>query len=201
MTKLDANIINSFPSTKRASVNKLLTENSITRLINRLVDVEGFVITTGIDADFLNDIPIGEWNNVGADFEFVIRGYYFSVVKDTALSGLAKLLSDTNFNPTDEVDHTLFAGIFVDITDKDFPELYGQDSVSGKYQAISFYTDTEDKPTAPSEPDKFYKFYELPLVQYKQQENGSWGRVVALDSLFKFKSISIADIDGGEISL
>ena len=202
MTKLDANIINSFPSTKRASVNKLLTENSITRLINRLVDVEGFVITTGIDADFLNDIPIGEWNNVGADFEFVIRGYYFSVAKDTAPSGLAKLLDVTGFkNFDDEINHTLFAGIFIDVTDKDFPELYGQDNVSGQYQAISFYNDTEDKPTPPSEPDKFYKFYELPLVQYKQQEDGSWGKVVALDSLFKFKSISIADIDGGEISL
>lgn len=201
-TYLDKNIINSFPSTKRASVNKLMTENSVTRLINRLVDVKGFVITTGLEnVNFLNDIDINVWdNNNGADFEFVIRGYYFSISKDNASSGLTKLLEVTSFNPEDNSPHTLYAGIFIDNTDSDFPELYGQDDDDEKYMAICFYTDSDDQPDPPSgliDSD----FYEFPLVQYKQQEDGNWKRVIALDSLFKFNSISIADIDGGEIKL
>lgn len=203
MTYLDKDIINSFPSTKRASVNKLMTENSVTRLINRLVDVTGFVITNGLnDIDFLNDIPIGVWSNNAADFEFVIRGYYFSISKGDQISGMAKLIKDTGFEfPEGEASpHTLYAGIFIDKTDEKFPELYGQDRDDTEYQAIAFYTGDEDRPTPPDGLVS-YEFYEFPLVEYKEQENGSWSRVVPLDSLFKFKSISISDVDGGEIKL
>ncbi|MBQ6631743.1 MAG: hypothetical protein IJH55_06510 [Romboutsia sp.] len=201
MKYLDKDSISSFPSTKRASVNKLMTENSVTRLINRLVDVTGFVITNGLSSvDFLNDIPIDAWSNNGADFEFVIRGYYFSISKGDQISGMAKLISDTGFNPDDESVHTLYAGIFIDKTDSNFPELYGQDDDENEYRAIVFYTGDETRPEPPSGLSN-YDFYEFPLVTYKQQENGTWSRVVALDSLFKFNSISIADIDGGEIKL
>lgn len=198
--KLDTARVNSFPSTKRASVNKLMTENSVTRLINRLVDVDGFVITTGLDdIDFTQDIPVDAWSNAGADFEFVIRGYYFSISKDTDVSGLAYLLNSTQFDPSDEAEHTLFAGIIIDKTDEAFPELYGQDDISGKYQAISFYID-DDRPEIPDSLTS-YDYYEFPLVQYMQQDNGAWGRFVSLESLFKFNSKSISNIDGGEISL
>ena len=201
MKYLDKDVINSFPSTKRASVNKLMTENSVTRLINRLVDVTGFVITTGLnDVDFLNDIPIDAWNNNAANFEFVIRGYYFSISKDDQISGMAKLITSTQFDPNDEVEHTLYAGIFIDKTDSDFPELYGQDDDQTEYRAIVFYTGDEERPDPPSGLTE-YDFYEFPLVKYKEQENGTWSRVVALDSLFKFNSISISDVDGGEIKL
>lgn len=200
MTKLNTQRINSFPSTKRASVNKLMTENSVTRLINRLIDVDGFVITTGLtEANFVNDLPIDVWSNVTADFEFVIRGYYFSIASDNSTSGLYYLLAAAGFQPSDEQEHTLYAGIFIDKTDNNFPELYGQDDIHGEYQAIVFYKD-EEIPDPPQGLDK-YSFYSLPLVKYIQQENGQWGRVVPLSSLFKFSSASIANIDGGEISL
>ena len=201
MAKLSTQRINSFPSTKRASVNKLMTENSVTRLINRLIDVDGFVITTGLtDVDFVNDLPVDVWSNANADFEFVIRGYYFSIAGDGSTSGLQYLLTSTGFNSlTDEQDHTLYAGIFIDKTDNNFPELYGQDDVDGVYQAIIFYKDGE-VPDPPQGLEK-YSFYSIPLVKYMQQENGNWGRFIPLSSLFKFSSASISNIDGGEISL
>ena len=201
MNKLNISSVNCFPSTKMNSVNKLMTENSVTRLINRLVDVDGFVITTGLSGvDYISDIPVDVWSDNAADFEFVLRGYYFCISKGNAISGLANLLAATNFNFSDEVEHTLFVGIFIDKTDSDFPELYGQEDVDGEYQALNFYKNDEDRPTPPSGLTE-YEFYEFPLVRYKQQENGTWGRVVALDSLFKFSSKSISEIDGGEISL
>ena len=199
--KLNTDNINSFPSTKRASVNKLMTENSVTRLINRLVDVDGFVITTGLtDVDFTQDLSIDVWHNNLADFEFVIRGYYFSISRGNSISGLDYLLTATQFNFSDEEEHTLFAGIFIDKTYPEFPELYGQEDIQGEYQAIIFYTSDEEKPDPPSGLTE-YDFYEFPLVKYMQKDDGSRGRFVPLDSLFKFSSISISNIDGGEISL
>ena len=69
------------------------------------------------------------------------------------------------------------------------------------YQAVYFYIDDDQ----PDFPDNYNEStctrYELPLVKHKQQENGEWGDVVTLDSLFKFASRSISDIDGGEIVL
>ena len=199
MKKLSTERINSFPSTKRASVNKLMTENSVTRLINRLIDVDGFVITTGLTgANFVNDLAVDTWLNIPtSDFEFVIRGYYFSIASDGSSSGLQYLLSATTFNPSDEQEHTLYAGIFIDKTDNNFPELYGQDDEDGEYQAIVFYTDDE----VPEPPIDKCSFYSLPLVKYMQQENGSWGKFIPLTSLFKFSSTSISNIDGGEIDL
>lgn len=201
---LNADRVNSFPSTKRASVNKLMTENSVTRLINRLIDVDGFVITTGLkDIDFLHDLPIDDWLAPEAsDFEFVIRGYYFSISSENNVSGMSYLLSSTQFNPSDETEHTLYAGIFIDKTDKNFPELYGQDDVQGKYQAITFYIDSDSPDPPQGLDDGEYKFYSLPLVKYKQQENGGeWSRYVPLTSLYKFSSASISSIDGGEIDI
>ena len=35
-----------FPSTKTKTINKLITENSLTRLLNRLLDVDSYIITS-----------------------------------------------------------------------------------------------------------------------------------------------------------
>lgn len=199
---VDYNRINNFPSTKRASVNKLITENSVTRLINRLIDVDGYVITNGLsDVDYTQDIPIDAWSNNGADFEFVIHGYYFNISKSSDISGLAYLLNTTNFDfpSSEQTEHELKARIIIDNTDLEFPELYGQDDVEGKYQGIIFYIDT-DEPELPDTSGNYIP-YDFTLVKYMQKDDGTWSRCIPLTSLFKFMSISISDIDGGEISL
>lgn len=200
-TKIDSKRLESFPSTKRAALNKLFTENSVTRLINRLIDKDSYVITTELaDVDFSDDIPIDVWNGSNADFEFVIRGYYFSIAKGDSESGLAYLLNETNFNfdPSEINEHTLFARIFIDKTDSDFPELYGQDDIGDKYQAVSFFIDNEEPDYPDGEDYLKYEYYDAPLVRYLPNKAG---RYVTLDCLHKFDSRSILDIDGGEIKI
>jgi hypothetical protein len=133
--------INSFPTTKRGSVNKLLTENSLTRLINRLLDVDGFIISDGISTKqgAVASETIGNGGkhleintNLNLDniafredsLEFVIRGYYFS-------TDIYDLLTTVNWNEYVESHSTvdkigLFARIFIDNTNKNYPELVGQ---------------------------------------------------------------------------
>lgn len=208
---LDKKYVNSFPSSKRASVNKLMTENSVTRLINRLIDVTGYVITNSLDDNSpVNDIPIESWLGL-SEFEFVIMGYYFSIIvpgsgtdaEQANNSGLMYLLNKTGFrNFTPGEEHTLYARIFIDRTDKNFPEVYGQDTDESEYRGIIFYQGDEAPPLPPDGAGMTdYDYYDLILVQYKMQENGNYSYVVPLDSLFKFNSKSIANIDGGEISL
>ena len=210
---LDADRISSFPSTKRASVNKLMTENSVTRLINRLIDLDGYVITNGLeDVDFNQDVIIDAWSagwsGNNKDFEFVIRGYYFNIPATSEESGLAYLLRETSFDFDDEVDHYLKARIFIDKTDPDYPELFGQDEFPDHtYAAISFYIassedDTSEAPLYPDEENAGdYMPYDIVLVRYMEQDNGLWRRYVPLTSMFKFNSKSIAEIDGGEVIL
>jgi len=195
---LDGHRVSNFPSTKRASVNKLFTENTVTRMINRLIDKDGYVITNGIDwSDFTQDIPVAAW--VNQDFEFVIHGYYFAISKDESQSGLQYLLSQTHF-PTDDAQHTLYARIIIDKEDSNFPELWGQDDELNNYQAIKFYIDDEER-TIPDGLIVNYDVYEVPLVRRLQKDNGEWITVIPLDVLFKFTSLSIQNIDGGEICL
>lgn len=201
---LDSNRVNAYPSTKRASVNKLLTENSVTRIINRLIDSDSYVITNGLEGvDYTQDIPIGIWSNNEADFEFVVHGYYFSISKGDNASGLHYLLKSTGFDPSDDKPRTLYGRIFIDKTDPDYPELYGQDDVGGKYQAIQFYSSDQEAPRRPDGgSDIDYPFYDIPLVSYRLNDSQTtFERCVPLSSLFKFNSKSIANIDGGEIIL
>lgn len=204
--KIDDNRVNCYPSTKRASVNKLLTENSITRIINRLIDNDSYVITNGLDGiEYGEDIKVGEWANSQADFEFVIHGYYFSINKGDDLSGLHYLMQQTHFDQlSDNSPHTLYARIFVDKIDKKYPELYGQkdESSTGKYQGLVFYQDYENivYPDGGSAED--YDVYDAPLVSYMSDDNeNSYFFAVPLNALFKFGSQSIKNIDGGEIIL
>ena len=199
MAYLESGMINSFPSTKRASVNKLFTENSVTRLINKLIDQDSYVITNGITADFTQDVDYGAW--VDKSFEFVIHGYYFSVSKGSAYSsGLQYIMSKVpSFVRTDTEEKTLCARIFIDLSDEDFPELYGQDDEDNEYRAIQFCL--SDDPVVVPDGLADYKMYQAPLIRYCQTDSGSWVTVVPLDAMFKFNSKSIENIDGGEIIL
>lgn len=206
---LESSRLSSFPSTKRASMNKLFTENSVTRLINRLVDVESYIITNSLkDVDFTSDILVDNWNTQNLDFEFVIHGYYFCISKKDSVSGLSYLLSQTGFEFDETVtdDHILFARIILDKTDKNYPELYGQDDIqradgTSRYLAVKFFIDSEEIEYPDGGDPSEYEYYDLPLVKYmiSDEDLNKRQRYIPLNSLFKFNSKSIADIDGGEI--
>ena len=147
-----------FPSTKTKTINKLITENSLTRLINRLLDVDGYVITSEFSDDFVIDqiatneddyIKITE-NELNNDCEFSIRGYYFNIGKYSDIisnngvyAGLATLPS----NPSNST--SIMASIYIS-NDTEYPELYGQDIYSS--ETISKGTaSTEDEIILPDE--------------------------------------------------
>lgn len=201
MAYLNGDIVNNYPATKRASVNKLLTENSLTRMINRLIDSDSYVITTGIsDLDFTQDIAVTNW--LDRAFEFVIHGYYFAIEKGDRTSGIDHLL---DLFPTTEATQgkTLCARIFIDKTDPDWPELYGQDDESGVYRAVNFVfqDDPVIYPDGAVNESADYTMYQAPLIRYQELDNGTFGLRVPLDALAKFGSQSIKNIDGGEIIL
>ena len=150
--------INSFPTTKMESVNKLITENSLTRLINRLLDLDGYIITEQLAEknsgseiignggtrlkinDDLNLNSIIFRNNL---FEFVIRGYYFSVEVDPLVS----MLTDYVTAQHPETNVGLYARIFIDNTNPNYPELVGQTAYEddqenfeeGKHYGVQFF--------------------------------------------------------------
>lgn len=202
---INSDKINCFPTAKRGSKNKLITENSVTRLINRLLDVNGYVITTDVPdiAEYSRGIPIYLWENGCLDFEFVIRGYYFCVYadKEASLSGLQYLINSTGFNAKGgTTEHSLYATIYIDKTNPNYPELYGQETPDyspDKWMAVQFTID-EEQPVPPSSSDNF-EAYTFLVVRHMQNDKGVWGKYIPVESLFKFTSKSIQNIDGGEV--
>lgn len=208
MTYIDSNLIGSFPTTKRNSVNKLITENSITRLINRLIDVDGYVISSEINdnnVDWEEGVPTNLWSDEGLkDFEFSLRGYYFCIKSNSSGSGVANLIVATGFPQVVGTESKLYANIYIDKVNKDYPELWGQDAIENEgvpCRAVQFTIDDET-PIPPEDFDtgNYDGPYKLLLLHWKQLNDGSgWNSFIPVESIFKFKSKSIIDIDGGEI--
>lgn len=74
-----------FPSTRRGDTQRsarLVSEQSLTTLVNQLLDKDSFVITKEFDGN--------------KPFEFNIHGYYFKIATGTDLLGIATALG----NPT-----------------------------------------------------------------------------------------------------
>ena len=123
-----------FPSTKTKTINKLITENSLTRLINRLLDVDGYVITSELSDGFtLNQISQNEEDYIkivdaelDKDCEFSIRGYYFNIgpYSDILSSSAYENLLSPPIDPSNEL--SVIASIYIS-NDTEYPELYGQD--------------------------------------------------------------------------
>ena len=73
-----------FPSTKMESVNKLITEGSLTRLINKLIDTDSYIIPPD-SADLSNytntdyGTMIEVENTKSDNIEFLLHGYYFNM--------------------------------------------------------------------------------------------------------------------------
>ena len=118
-----------FPSTKTKTINKLITENSLTRLLNRLVDVDGYIISSelGVDVSDDNEYTVIEGDGIlDSDLEFCIRGYYFNL--GTFSDVCSKIIPQVTGldNVGDNVD--IYARIYIDeISNPEYPELYGYD--------------------------------------------------------------------------
>lgn len=227
--------INSFPTTKMESVNKLITENSLTRLINRLLDLDGYIITEQLAEknssseiignggtrlkinDDLNLNSIIFRNNL---FEFVIRGYYFSVEVEPLVSMLTDYVTaqhpDTNVG--------LYARIFIDNTNPNYPELVGQTAYEddsenfeeGKHYGVQFFVCPTNEKPAPYHPTlpvdqntqvieglgTEYLYFDLMLLKYfTGDETHINGNYIPFDSMNKFSTQAIDIIDGGVLKL
>lgn len=110
--------VTAFPSTKATSINKLITENSLTRLINRLLDNESFVITNSLSEKVITkDVPVGLWNS--HPFEFVMWGYYFSIPT------IGDIVSSVEESLSEEGD-CIWARIYINTDYEGYDELMGQ---------------------------------------------------------------------------
>ena len=122
MSYLISGKISVFPSTRRtysSSHSRQVTEASLVGMINKLIDVDSFVVTK------LSDTYLGT-----DEFSFNIHGYYFITT-----------LGDVVANFTDDV----YATITIDVSGgvPEFYELSGQD-VNNEYRGVEF-TSTEQQ--------------------------------------------------------
>lgn len=162
-----------FPTTRRGSVQqdaRLFTEKSVAGIINQLVDLDSFIITSKDD--------------VGLDkpFEFNIRGYYFKVQRLRDITNL--------FNESTSL--TIYAVIYLD-EGNNYTELMGQDDSMGGtnntvYKGVTFN----------NTPITGTNVFSLFLLSRSSSSSTVWE--VPEESRYKFDKESLdIDIDGGII--
>lgn len=120
----DSNNILVFPTTKR-EVNdrkaRLLTEQNIVGIVNRLLDVDSFVITKNF--------------NINGSFEFNIHGYFFKIDDIGDIIELIVNSEASGGTPISSGD-CIYANIHTFVTG-DYEELYGIDE-NGSYDGVVF---------------------------------------------------------------
>lgn len=222
--------VNSFPTTKMGSINKLITENSLTRLINRLLDVDGFIITDGLTEKggseaignggkhlkINTNLPLEDTIFRDGLLEFVIRGYYFA-------ADIAELAAKLNDEKGDDDSYGLFARIFIDNSNPNYPELVGQTAYEddrdhfqeGLHYGVQFFVCPVNNKPEPFHPvlaqdentpiqglGTQYLYFDLLLLESIKNEVGVVdGTYVPYCSLVKFDNHSQSIIDGGVITL
>lgn len=162
-----------FPTTKRElndRKSRLLTEQNLVDIVNRLLDVRSFVITK-------NFVYNGS-------FEFNIHGYFFKIAN---IGTLVDLIVNSELSNGLVLNNNtcIYANIHTFVTG-DYEELYGSDD-NGSYDGVVF---TINNPL--SNTDKWLK-----ILKYST-ELEEW--VVPSESYAKFSGISLTSpIDCGEI--
>lgn len=175
MAYLQSTKIEVFPSTKRGTNQKsarLLSESNLVGLINQLLDVDSFVITSVY--------------NESAVFEMNIGGYYFKTTGNvTDITGLF---------PAANNGQSIVATIQVQPLSDGIYELIGQDS-AGEYKSLKFElatTSSTNIRTTNTVSD--VTTYTLRILD---KIGGVW--VIPSASQFKFTTKSMEEIDGGLI--
>ena len=167
--------ISVFPSTRRSHYQvsaRLISEKSVSDIINKLIDTNGFVITPDTTEQDTVDFT--------APFEFNIHGYYFSIASGQDLISMFS-------NPS--VDDKIYANIYLD-TSGNYIELKGQDVDVNSiwvYQGVTFSDSDLTEDSNPAD-------YSLLLFVY----DGTYWQV-PVESRVKFEYNFALGVDGGEI--
>lgn len=169
-----------FPSTRRGNLQvsaRLMSEGTISNLIDQLLDTSGFVITDK-KSNYLTDEV----------FEFNIHGYYFYVDS-------AKYIINAINNVSTSAS-AIYAHICIEQTKgSDYKELKGQDDISSNPDSQSYYKGLcfSTSASAPKKDTSTTTWYTLQLFE---KINGTWK--VPVNSRVKFKQRSLDfNIDGG----
>jgi len=184
MAYLGSQDVKVYPSTRRsAQVDaRPLTEFQLVSIVNRLIDLDGFVITTNF-----NPSQTGTQS-----LEFNIHGYYFKIPDVQQLLNL--FTTSTN----------IYAHIFLDnISSPSYVELYGQDD-NQVYKGITFTTDDTRPTEDPSVAN--YDWYKLNILN-RGTTSEDWKIPAASKVRFSenvmpaipAEKIGITEIDGGLI--
>lgn len=164
-----------FPTTKREQVSRssrLLTEKNIVDIVNKLIDVESFVITR-------NYIY-----GVGSSIDFNINGYYINV------DDFDEVIDSVVDGETITSNSSIWANILIYKTG-DYDELFGTDE-DNKYSGVIF---TFNNPLSSSNAGAVVK--KLKLIEFSSSSINS--ATIPQNSLVKFTADRINPIDCGEI--
>lgn len=171
-----------YPSTRRQEMQvsaRLLSEQSIVEITNKLIETEGFVITPDEDIDYEN-----VYSN---SLEFNVFGYYF------VINPMSSIVSQ--FNSSLNIYACINMEEVTDDTTYSYVELQGQDVNVGtaeepsyQYQGV-YFLDTI--PTTGTIPDHYL------LLCTRDSVNSQW--IIPEESRIKFKNTIALGVDGGEI--
>ena len=162
-----------YPSARRANQadvdtyrnSRLVGEKSIIDIVKHVLDFDSFVISDAFV--------------YGSNFEFILGGYYFSIIitsEDVTQSG------------------SLYAYIDIDTTDEDFAELTGEDTGGND----SVYTGLNVVSSVPGDAGQNTTRYYLRILDWDataEQGAGKW--VIPKESKYKFyfTNIYMSNID------
>ena len=173
--------VTAFPTTKRPvqyRSARLMTEQNLVNIVNKLLDVDAFVITKEFDCSI--DTTTQLIRNASS-IEFNIHGYYFKLTDIASIVNkfVPSIVSDTNQVAQGTAIH---ANIHVFKTGE-YEELYGTD-IDGSYEGLIL---TLNKPLLSA-----YK--SLKILEY---DGSKW--VIPEESRYKYHSDRLKSIDCGEI--
>lgn len=182
MKYITSNNVVVFPSTKRGNEQtsaRELSEKSLARLVNQIIDTDGYVISYE--------------DNI---IDFNIHGYYFR------FSDVTNYLSTNFSSATNIYAHILISNTGTSSTvtgqDAEIDELIGQD-ISGTFRGLRLDSEIlTDTSTESDVGDTNCKCYYLKLFT-RDSTDDSWE--IPQDSYLKFESQSLQfEVDGGLIT-
>ncbi len=188
MAFLESSSIRVFPSARRnfqSSLSRQVTEANLVSLVNRLLDVNSFVVSNDVESG-LNE------------FAFNIKGYCFIVNKAGDITDLFSSASNVyativiDGGPQEGAGNSQVASI-----PPEFYELIGIDN-NNQYEGVFFSDYIPTISDIISNPEESYN-YELYTLHILTNLNGTWSIPDSSKIKFSLRSLGISLIDGGEI--
>ena len=181
MPYINSNAINVFPCANRGTAynlqSRLTSEYNLTNIINQLIDVDSFVITTQINSD-------------QKALSFNIHGYYFNVTDYTSITNLDTSWTDVYAQIT--IAHNELEGglVFDELT------VNGTEDVATDLDVDTNFTGVAFTGTKPSEEQDHYSLH----ILHRDSTSSDW--YIPPESTVKFVTNSTRrsiKIDDGEL--